>query len=95
MEGKLSLACKFFGVSTFLVLLTGQTAEDLAKVGHEKLISAIDDFITKKTEELEFHPPKECAGQKNRIYRQFEKDECVANFKLGNRTPIPKKNFHF
>lgn len=84
----------FIGPSPLLVLFTGQTAEDLAKVGHEKVISAIDAYITKKTEELEVDPPKECAEQKNRIYRQFERDDCVTNFKLGNSSPIPKRDFH-
>lgn len=84
----------FVGVSPFLVLFTGQTAEELAKVGHEKVISVIDSYITKETEDLVVEPPKECVEQKNRIYRQLEKDDCVASFKLGNRAPIPKKDFY-
>jgi hypothetical protein len=93
-KANLAWGVSFIGVSPFLVLFTGENTDEWAKKGHDQIISAIDNYITIKTEELEAHPPKECIEQKNRIYRQLGKDECVTNFRLGNHPAISKRDFH-
>lgn len=84
----------FIGINPFLILFTGESAEDWAKKGHAEAVSLIDRYITKKVDEIQPPPPRECLEQKNKIYRQLQKDECVTGFKLGGNPAIPKKDFH-
>jgi hypothetical protein len=84
----------FVGISPFLILFTGESADDWAKKGHSEAIAVIDRYITKKADEVQSAPPRECLEQKNKIYRQLQKDECVTGFKLGGNPAIPKKDFH-
>ena len=84
----------FIGLSPFLALLTGETADDWAKKGHVYVVQKINEFITEQSKNLPDEFPKECIKQKNKMYEQFQKDSCVDTFHLGNFPPIPRSNFY-
>ena len=84
----------FFGASPFITLLTGETADDWAKKGHSEIVRVVNNFITKKAADIPEEFPKECIKQKNKIYEQFQKDDCIDSFRLGHHLPIPRRNFH-
>ena len=58
----LAWVVSFIGASPFLIFFTGENADEWAKKGHYQVISIIDNYITKKTEELEVLPPKKKAA---------------------------------
>lgn len=83
----------FIGFNSFVALLTGQTADDWAKKGHIEIVKFINEFITTESYNLSDEIPKECIKQKNKIYQQFQKDDCIDSFKIDNFPVIPKINF--
>lgn len=90
----LILVITSIGVSPFITLLTGETADDWAKKAHSEIVLIVNNFITKKAADIPEEFPKECIKQKNKIYEQFQRDECIDSFPLGDHPPIPRKNFH-
>lgn len=84
----------FIGASPFITLLTGETADDWAKKGNTEIIRVVNEFITKKAANIPEEFPKECLKQKNKIYQQFQRDDCIHSFRLGDFPPIPSGNFH-
>jgi hypothetical protein len=82
------------GASPFVTLLTGETADDWAKKGHVEIVRVINEFITKEAVSIRDEFPRECIKQKNKIYQQFQKDDCIDSFRLGESPPIPSSNFH-
>lgn len=80
-------------LTPFIALLTGETADDWGKKGHTEIIKYINGFITTEANDLSDEIPKECTKQKNKIYQQFQKDDCIDSFKIDNFTAIPKINF--
>lgn len=93
-KANLIIAITFIGPSPLVALLTGETTDDWAKKGHAKLVQIVNEFVTRKAADIpeEFSP--ECIKQKNKIYEQFQKDECIDSFRLGDFQPILKNNFH-
>lgn len=83
----------FIGLSPFITLLTGETADEWAKKGNTYIIKQINDFITTESSDLPEELPKECIKPKNKIYKQFQKDRCIDTFCLGDIPPIPRNNF--
>lgn len=84
----------FIGLSPFLALLTGETADDWAKKGHVYVVQKINEFITEQSKNLPDEFPKECIKQKNKMYEQFQKDSCVDTFHLADFPPIPRSDFY-
>lgn len=84
----------FVGLNPFLALLTGETADDWAKKGHVYVVQKINEFITEQSKNVSDKFPKECIKQKNKIYEQFQKDNCVDTFHLDNLPPIPRMDFY-
>lgn len=90
----LSFVIAFIGANPFVILLTGETADDWAKKGHAEIVKVVNNFITAKAVDIPQEFPKECINQKNKIYEQFQKDACIDSFRLGDLPPIPRQNFH-
>lgn len=84
----------FIGISPFITLLTGETADDLAKKGHTKIVRFVNEFITSKAADIPEEFPRECIKQKNKIYAQFQKDECIDSFCLNDFPFINRNDFH-
>lgn len=82
------------GLSPFIALMTGDSADDWGKKGNAYLIHEINKFITKEAKDIPEEFPRECTKQKNKIYHQFQKDDCIDTFRLGDATSIPRNNFH-
>lgn len=82
------------GLSPCIALLTGESADDWGKKGNAYIIREINKFITKEAKEIPEEFPRECTKQKNKIYHQFQKDDCIDTFRLGDSTLIPRNNFH-
>jgi len=90
----LILVISFIGASPFITFLTGETADDWAKKGNTEIVRIVNEFITKKASNIPEEFPKECIKQKNKIYQQFQRDNCIHSFRLGDYPPIPSSNFH-
>ncbi len=90
----LLFAITFIGFSPIVALLTGETADDWGKKGHVYFVQKINEFITREAKYIPDDFPRECIKQKNKIYHQFQKDDCIDTFRLGDSTPIPRNNFH-
>lgn len=84
----------FIGINPLLILFTDKSGEDWAKKARSEIVTLINQYITKKADEIQPPLPRECLEQKNKIYHQLQKDECVTGFKLGGSPAIPKKDFH-
>lgn len=82
------------GLNPFIALLTGETADDWGKKGHAYVIQKINEYITQEAKDTPDDFPKECTKQKNKIYQQFQKDDCIDTFRLGDYPLIPRNNFH-
>jgi len=89
----LIFAISSIGASPFITLLTGETADDWAKKGNTEIVRIVNEFITKEAENIPEEFPKECVKQKNKIYQQFQRDDCIDSFRLGDSPPIPSSNF--
>lgn len=92
-KSNLLFGISFIGFNSFVALLTGETADDWAKKGHVHIVRQINEFITTEATNLSDEIPKECTKQKNKIYQQFQKDNCIDNFKIDDFSAIPKINF--
>lgn len=90
----LFLGISFIGASPLITLLTGETADDWAKKGNAEIVRIVNEFITKEAANIPEEFPKECVKQKNKIYQQFQRDDCIDSFRLGDSLPIPSSNFH-
>ena len=90
----LFLGISFIGASPFITLLTGETADDWAKKSNAGIVKIVNEFITKKAVNIPEEFPKECIQQKNKIYKQFQRDVCIDSFRLGDTPPIPSGNFN-
>lgn len=93
-KANLVFGVTFIGLSPFVALLTGETADDWAKKGHVYVVQKINEFITEQSQNLPEEFPKECIKQKNKMYEQFQKDTCVDTFHLANFPPIPRADFY-
>lgn len=93
-KATLLIIVSLVGANPFIALLTGNTADEWAKIGHEELVKKINEFITTEAKDLPDDIPRECIKNKNRIYRQFQSDECIDSFRMGDFPPIPKNTFH-
>lgn len=93
-KANLLLGVTFIGFSPFVALLTGETADDWAKRGHIYAIQKINEFITKQANDVSDGLPKECIKQKNKMFQQFQKDDCIDTFHLANFVSIPRSNFY-
>lgn len=92
-KSNLLFGVSFIGFNSFVALLTGQTADDWAKQGHNEIVKYINEFITTEANNLSDEIPKECTKQKNKIYQQFQKDDCIDSFKIDTFPAIQKINF--
>lgn len=90
----LFLVVSLVGVNPFIALLTGKTADEWAKEGHAHIALAINEFITTEARTTPDEIPRDCIKIKNKIYQQFQTDECIDSFSLGDLPPIPKNTFH-
>jgi hypothetical protein len=94
-KSNLLIAISFIGVSPFVTLLTGETADDWAKKGHAEIVRVVNEFVTRKAVDIPEEFPRECIKQKNKIYQQFHRDiECIDSFRLDDYPPIPRNKFH-
>lgn len=84
----------FIGINPISIVLTGETSEEWAKKGRVYIVEKINQFITTEVNRIPDGLPKECIKQKNKIYEQFQKDNCIDTFHLGDYPPIPRNNFH-
>ncbi len=57
------------------------------------IVRQINEFITTEATNLSDEIPKECIKPKNKIYQQFQKDNCIDSFKIDDFPAIPKINF--
>lgn len=90
----LIFAISFIGINPFITLLTGETADEWTRKGNAEIVRIFNEFITKEAASIPEEFPKECVKQKNKIYLQFQKDNCIDSFRLGDSPPIPSSNFH-
>lgn len=93
-KASLFFGITFVGFSPFVALLTGESADDLGKRGHTYIVQAVNKFITQRVLDVPEELPKECIKHKNKIYQQFQKDDCIDTFHLGDYPPIPRASFH-
>lgn len=93
-KANLLLTVGLLGANPFIALLTGSTADEWAKVGHHQIVQKINNFITTEARYLTEEIPRDCIKSKNKIYCQFQTDNCIDSFRLGNFPPIPRNNFH-
>ncbi|PLW80823.1 hypothetical protein C0585_00600 [Candidatus Woesearchaeota archaeon] len=92
-KSNLLVGIGLIGINPFVALLTGETADDWAKKGHTEIVKYINQYITTEANDLSDEIPKECTKQKNKIYQQFQKDNCIDSFKIDTFPAIPKLNF--
>lgn len=93
-KANLIFTVSLIGASPIIALLTGETADDWGKKGHTEIVRLINEFVTRKASEVPEKFPKECIKHKNDIYQQFQKDDCIDSFRLGDAPSIPRNNFH-
>jgi hypothetical protein len=86
-------AISFIGINPISILLTGKTSEEWAQEGRAFIVQQINTFITTEVSNITNEIPRECIKQKNKIYQQFQKDNCIDTFHLGDFPPIPRNNF--
>ena len=86
-------ALNFIGIDNLSILLTGQESKTWFLDAHKRLVK-INEFITEEANKIPNDFPKECIKQKNKMYEQFQKDNCIDTFHLGDFPPIPRFNFH-
>ncbi len=84
----------FIGLNPFIALLTGETADEWGKKGHAYVVEKVNEYITQEAKNISDEFPKECIKQKNKMYQQFQKDDCIDTFHLGSFPPIPRNNFY-
>lgn len=82
------------GINPITALMTGNTADEWAKIGHERIIEKINDFITTEADKLSDEIPRGCIKNKNKIYQQLQNDDCIDSFRLGDIPPISRRRFH-
>lgn len=82
----------FIGIDNLSILFTGKESKEWFYSAHNR-IKLISEFITTEANDLSDGIPKECTKQKNKIYQQFQKDDCIDSFKIDTFTAIPKINF--
>lgn len=90
----LFIVVSVLGINPITALMTGNTADEWAKIGHERIVEKINDFITTEADKLSDEIPKDCIKNKNKIYQQLQNDDCIDSFRLGNAPPIPRRRFH-
>jgi hypothetical protein len=83
----------FIGIDNLSIFLTGEESKTWFLDAHRRLLK-INEFITKEAKEIPNEFPKECIKQKNKIYEQFQKDDCIDAFHLGGFPSIPRCDFH-
>ncbi len=93
-KANLIFAASLTGLNPLAALLTGETVDDWGKKGHTYIVQEINKFITQKAANTSEDFPKECIKQKNKIYHQFQNDDCIDTFRLGDFHPIPRNSFH-
>ena len=84
----------FIGINPISILLTGETSEEWAKKGREFIIQRVNEFVTTKADELPDEIPRDGIKSKNKIYHQFQRDECIDSFRIGDLPSIPRNDFH-
>lgn len=85
-------ALNFVGIDNLSILFTGKESKEWFYSAHNR-IQLIGKFITTEAANLSDEFPKECIKQKNKIYQQFQKDNCIDSFRMGDFPLIPKNNF--
>jgi hypothetical protein len=83
----------FMGIDNLSILFTGKESKEWFYDAHNRL-QLISEFLIQKAEDTPETFPKECIQQKNKIYQQFQKDDCIDSFRMGDFPAIPKNNFH-
>lgn len=83
----------FIGIDNLSILFTGKESKEWFYSANNRL-KLINEFIITEATNLSDEFPKECIKQKNKIYQQFQKDNCIDSFKIDNFPAIPKNNFH-
>lgn len=83
----------FIGINPISIIMTGETSEAWAKKGREFIVQRVNEFVTTKANELPDEIPRDCIKSKNKIYHQFQIDECIDSFRIGDSLPIPRNNF--
>ena len=86
-------ALNFIGIDNLSILLTGKESKEWFQDAHERLVK-INEFITQEAKNIPDEFPKECIKQKNKMYEQFSKDNCVDTFHLADFPPIPRTDFY-
>jgi hypothetical protein len=80
----------FIGIDNASIVVRGKPSADLFYAAND----AIKGFITQEAAATSEEYPRKCIEQKNKIYQQFQKDNCIDSFDLGDIAPIPKRNFN-
>ena len=80
--------------SGLVPLFTGYSPEELGKMGHQKLVKIINEFLTKPNSELKPNIPNECIKHKNNMYQQFQSDECIEYIEIDQSQKIMKHDFN-
>ena len=75
------------------ILFAGVESKVFFQDAHERL-KKITEFITTKAQDTSELFPKECIKQKNKIYEQFQKDDCIDTFSLDGGAAIPRSLFN-
>lgn len=83
----------FVGLDNLSILFAGVESKVFFQDAHERL-KKITEFITTKAQDTSELFPKECIKQKNKIYEQFQKDDCIDTFSLDGGAAIPRSLFN-
>lgn len=75
-------------------LFTGYTLDELGKMGHPELVRIINEFLTKPNSELKPDIPNECIKHKNKMYQQFQSDDCIEYIEIDQSQKIMKHDFN-
>jgi hypothetical protein len=82
----------FIGIDNLSILFTGKESKEWFYSANNRL-KLVSEFITTEANNLSDEIPKECTKQKNKMYQQFQKDDCIDNFRIDTFPAIPKLNF--
>jgi len=82
----------FIGIDNLSILFTGKESKEWFYSANNRL-KLVNEFITTEINNLSEDIPKECIKQKNKMYQQFQKDDCIDSFRIDTFPAIPKLNF--
>ena len=94
---KSDLIISIFGgvvLDSVLITITGYSFVELLKNGRKKVIDVVTRFLTKPIDELPKHIPSNYLILKNRLYQQFQSDDCIEYIEIDQSKKILRHDFN-